>query len=166
MSAKYYYLVSSLPHLRVDGESMTRQKFFYECDKWLSPADMDVLYAADMSEKDGKTSTEEALNAWRDCDYPVREELARARAAGAGQAESRLSAAVREILSEPTPLLMEKKLAQRRLDFIDNASGKYFFDLGWLVLYFLKIQILERLAAFDKDAGENFFNQLCEVKYG
>ncbi len=49
---------------------------------------------------------------------------------------------------------MEQHLAQRRWEFIDEAEFRYHFDLHRLILYYLKLKILERLASFEKDKGQ------------
>jgi hypothetical protein len=74
-------------------------------------------------------------------------------------------AMVKPIFDEANPLLMEKKLAEVELDFIDSNFSRYFFDINWLILYYLKLQIIERLSIFNKDIGEKFFYELCEVEY-
>ena len=60
---------------------------------------------------------------------------------------------------------MEEALERIRWDFLEGKTAENMFDINWLVLYFLKLQIAERLTTFDKDKGESFFYELCEVKY-
>ena len=167
MPRKYYYLIASLPYLKIEEKKITKEAFLLECLKWLSSAEYRVLEEAKMGLLE-KTSFEvSALIAWKSFNEVLKKDLFVAREAivsgnpGGSAANERIKA----VLEQETPLLMEKKLAQIKLDFIDGEFSKYFFDLNWLILYYLKIQILERLSVFDKDIGENFFYKLCEVEY-
>ena len=167
MPGKYYYLVSSLPYLKMEEKGITKEAFLAECLKWLSLADYRALEEADMGMLE-KTSFEvPVLIDWKSFDESLKKDLFVAREAMAlgTSRETVVNDTIKAVLEQETPLLMEKKLAQMKLDFIDGEFSKYFFDLNWLILYYLKIQILERLSLFDKDIGENFFYKLCEVKY-
>ena len=60
---------------------------------------------------------------------------------------------------------MEQMIERIRWNFLDSLESGNFFDLNFLVIYFLKIQILERLQSFDKEKGKKVFEAMCEVKY-
>ena len=52
-----------------------------------------------------------------------------------------------------------------RWDYLADKELSFLFDINSLILYFLKLQILERIDSFDKDKGERFFYNICEVNY-
>jgi hypothetical protein len=166
MTGKYYYLIASLPYLGEGEISITKKEFLSECVKWLSPRALAVLKEADTDE-DIKCENVPALNDWKVFKTELDEGLLAVRKADATDSpqDSTVPPAVRAVFEEETPLLMEKRLAAVQLDFIDTQLSRYFFDLNWLIMYFLKIQILERLSVFNKDEGEKFFYELCEVEY-
>ena len=165
MSNKHYYLVASLPFLSVGEPAISAEEFLEECGKWLSEDELRVLKAASMEAPGEGAACGEALGEWKRFDDRLRKDLAgrRRRRKEGKEHESSASEEVKRVFEGGTPLEKEKILAQARMDFIESMTGKYFFDLNWLVLYYLKVQIMERLSVFDKDKGEERFYKLCEV---
>ena len=164
--SKYYYLVASLPYLKLKGEMPITTDFFLdECKKWLSDEDWKMLLSAEVHCQEGRCEDTQVLKEWKEFDLSLREKLAEIREAQKTGEEARVEEFLKSALDQPTPLLKERALAKVRLDFIDEASFGHFFDINWLVLYFLKLQILERLSKFNKDKGEEIFYKLCEVVY-
>ena len=156
--SKYYYLVSSLPYLRLQRElPVTTDFFLAECKKWLTLEDMKVLLSAEVHCQEGRCEDTPVLKEWKEFDLDLRKRLAEIRETKKSGEEARANELLKSALDQPTPLLKERALAKIRLDFIDDRSISFFFDINWLVLYFLKLQILERLAKFDKDKGEEIF---------
>ncbi|RKY42143.1 MAG: hypothetical protein DRP85_03780 [Candidatus Makaraimicrobium thalassicum] len=163
---KYYYLVASLPYLGFgDSPPVDRDMFISECKKWLSPADMETLLAAEMWRFEIAEEEIDLLREWKSFDSGLREELARVRASRKRAGGYKVPERLKEIMGLETPLLMEEKLERFRWDFLEEKGASYHFDVNWLVVYFLKLQILERLGVFDKDKGEGIFYKLCEVNY-
>ena len=163
---KYYYLVASLPYLGFgDSPPVDRDTFIAELGKWLSSEDMDTVRAAGLRYIEIAGEETELLKEWKSFDEGLREELARLRVSRKRPGGYKVPERLKEVMGQQTPLLMEKKLERLRWDFIEEKEAGYHFDINWLVLYFLKLQILERLEVFDKDKGEEFFHKLCEVNH-
>ncbi|MFH1664691.1 MAG: DUF2764 family protein [Candidatus Omnitrophota bacterium] len=163
---KYYYLVSSLPHLSFPGEPpISVETFISECGKWCSPADMGAILSSGRDNYGEDPQGGQLLRACSSFERELRGSLAefrkQRRASGKTGAPERLKTA----LEQDNPLLMEKALEKMRWDFLEDKRGLYFFDGNWLILYYLKLQILDRLSRFDKDKGENYFYKICEVVY-
>jgi hypothetical protein len=166
MANKYYYLVATLPFLSLGVQpSMTTEQFLGECEKWLSPADMTAIAAASHMGMDVAPAGGTVLGEWLRFDGDLRRELAKARTARKGGEERKIAAVAKRIMESETPLLMEMEMEKIRWEFLEDAAKNHFFDINRLVLYFLQLQILERIAGFDKDKGDNFFYKLCEVHY-
>lgn len=167
MPGKYYYLVASLPYLKMEEKGITKEAFLSECLKWLSLEDYSALREAELGLLEKVSFEVPALIDWKRFDTALKKDLfiARESIVSDSPRETAANEKIKTVIEQETPLLMEKKLAQIKLDFIDGEFSKYFFDLNWLILYYLKIQILERLSVFDKDIGENFYYKLCEVEY-
>jgi len=144
---------------------VTPDKFISECEKWLSESDMKALSDVSLYGHKIETPTIDVLEAWRDFDVDLREQLAKNRLGEKEKADAKGSEAIKEILEEPNPLLMEQRIERTRWNFLEDKRGFHFFDLGSLVLYFLKLKIQERLSTFHKDEGEKFFYNICEVKH-
>ncbi len=162
MSNKYYYLVSSLPYLEFGKPSLlTREEFLSESRKWLSPPDFFMLSRLDIDEFDLETKDSDLVKEWKSFDLEFRKELAGIRKE---RKKSLLEGKpAKEILEEPDPLLLEIKIQKKRWEFLEEDEYKYHFDMNALILYFLKLQILEKLAIFEKEKGKEVFENLCEV---
>jgi hypothetical protein len=166
MHSKYYYLVASLPYLKFAEEPpISSEVFMAECEKWLTPEDLKTLVSADIKRHFTGEADSTVLAEWKKFDARLREELAKIRAARKLSQQVKAPDFLESVTEKETPLLMEEALERIRWDCLEGKSAEYMFDINWLVLYFLKLQIAERLATFDKDKGESFFYELCEVKY-
>jgi len=71
---------------------------------------------------------------------------------------------IADVVTEGNPLDKEIKLMRTRWEFLDNLSVGRYFDLGALIIYYLKLQILERKDSFNKEKGREVFDQLCQIK--
>jgi len=143
-----------MPYLKFGGEApLSVDAFLDECEKWLTPADMETLLAS-----------RDALDEWKTFDKALRADLASARRARKNNETYKTSAEIKRVLSMETPLLRERALEELRWKFIEDISASCFFDLKWLMFYFLKLRMLERLTSFNKDRGEKIFHDMCEVK--
>lgn len=166
MQNKYYYLVASLPSLQLEAEvPISTKDFLTECKKWLTSKDMKILLAANIKCIPSECEETPLLSQWKEFDQVLREELALARAARKKNEEDRGSEQIKHIFSQETPLLSEQELEGIRWRFLEEKAHGYFFNLSWLIIYYLELQIIERLAAFNKDKGEKYFYALCEVDY-
>ncbi|OIO38729.1 MAG: hypothetical protein AUJ75_02400 [Candidatus Omnitrophica bacterium CG1_02_49_10] len=153
MSQNYYYLTAVLPHLKFgESPSITTNEFLSECEKWLTPADLCKLKAMDVKK-------------WNSFDAYLRSELARARKARKESGRIKMPLEIKEIMGEETPLLSEEKAAEIRWNFLEEIGLGHYFDLDIVILYSLKLQILERLAGFNEKKGREVFEVLSEVAY-
>ena len=165
MRNKYYYLIASLPFLRFgEDPPLSKMEFLIECGKWLTGKDLKMLYMADFT-REQTPGGEGILKDWKEFDLNLKRELARIRSAKRSGGAARTPDILKNVMAQETPLLMEEELARIRWGFLEERSTRYFFDTNAVISYFLRMQILERLAKFNKDEGEKIFYKLCEVKY-
>jgi len=164
---KYYYLVATLPYL-VFGEKppISKKAFLAECEKWLSEKEIKIFSSAGADYDDISENDTPFVLGWKEFNTRLCNELASSR----GAEEAALSgmpgsSEVKKILEKENPLIMEKALEEIRWEYIEGKSRGFFFDFDALLAYFLKLGILERLAEFDKDEGEKYFYEFCEVKH-
>jgi hypothetical protein len=166
MISKYYYLVSSLPYLRLGQKnSINTEQFLSECRKWLSAQDVKVLERVSIKDFSAQPDGPLVLMAWKEFDSNLRKELALARDNIKHGRHEKPGPLTKIVLEESTPLLMEQALARIRWDYLDSLETGNFFDLNFLTLYFLKLQIIERLDLFNREKGEKVFQGMCEVHY-
>ncbi|MFH1753600.1 MAG: DUF2764 family protein [Candidatus Omnitrophota bacterium] len=164
MANKYYYLVASLPYLRFEAAPpIAREEFLAECAKWLDAKSLEKLNGIDTKDPAAKIGDSDMVSEWKAFDADLRQDLARVRRARMEGAPERIPAGLKEIFEERTPLAMEKKIERKRWEFLDEKEPEYHFDIYALSLYYMKLQILERLSTFDKEKGREAFEQLCEV---
>ena len=105
------------------------------------------------------------VKCWKAFDRDLRGELAGVRRAKREGARESIPMQLKDIFEEHTPLHMEKRIEEKRWAFLDEKEFGYHFDIYALSLYYLKLQILERLSVFDKERGREAFEELCEVRY-
>jgi len=157
--------VAQLPFLQFDKKpAIARIQFLQEAKKWLNDTDFRNLVRASMDSFTPQAEDTEILKAYKNFEKSLREEIVLTRKASKEGVEFKTFGIIKPSLLEGNPLEVEKKLLKLRWDFIEAQEKEHFFDLGLVILYFLKLQILERLFTFDKEKGLEAFDSLCEVK--
>ncbi len=163
---KYYYLTTSLPYLRFGSDALiSSEEFLCECEKWVSPKEMEFLDGARNPFHEQREKDTLCLKEWWEFNKELVEELGRFRKNKREGKSGEITETIKFIIDRETPLLMEMAFEKTKWDFLDRKSEEYHFDINWLIFYLLKLQIIERLKIFDKDAGEKIFYKLCEVNY-
>jgi hypothetical protein len=165
MSKEHYYLISSLPSLRFKGNPpFSEEGFLEECRKWLSSREMEELMDVNGPGPGGENESP-VTKRCKEFDRTLRNELAEYREAKKRGEDRKPGVLAGKILEQGNPLDSEMFLEKTRWDFFDSQAVGHFFDIGRLVVYRLQLAILARLAKFDKDKGETYFHEICEVKY-
>jgi hypothetical protein len=165
MSNNYYYLVASLPHLRFgDSPPIAAAGFLEECAKWLSAPDFEKLSRVKMGELSVRAGDPALIKEWKAFYRNLREEIAGVRRSRKESAHEKYPPEIKSIFDEPNPLLMEKKFEEKKWFFLEEKESEHHFDLEVLIIYFLKLQILERVETFDAEKGKALFEGLSEVK--
>lgn len=166
INREYYYLVASLPYLRFGhAPGISKDEFLSECKKWLDREDITDVASADVSDLKVRSGERFVVSEWKCFDLAMREELARIRLSAKEGTRGKVPLLLKEIFEERTPLLAEGNIQKKRWDFLEELESGFHFDVNVLIIYCLKIQILERLSGFDKEKGRETFENLCEVKY-
>ena len=158
---KYYYFSAQLPLLNLEQVEDVPSKGFFldEAEKWLTKKDLDILSSTDLNvfmlEK--KNSFLKKFCVF-ECD--LRSELSKYRQSQKEDFEYKTNLFPMSFLKEGTPLETEKKLLQFRWAFLSENELGHYSDLEFLIVYYLKLQILWRLASFDKEKGEAEFKDV------
>ena len=58
------------------------------------------------------------------------------------------------------PLEKEKRLYEARWRYLEELGTNIFFTLESLIVYYLKLQLLEKLEQFDRERGEEKFSAI------
>ena len=159
---KYYYLITQLPYLAFGKKpEIDRGQFLSEADKWLDEGDKEMLLKADINDFYIKGNMPEILEEYKTFEYRLRSELAYWRAAERDGKEYKGPQDMYVESKKDSPLDVEKKLLLLRWNKIEEGEAGHFFDISFLIAYFLKLQVLERFFTFDKQKGRDQFESLC-----
>ena len=147
------------------------------CSANLSGSDLDALMR--MDELDDQASPGGRLQKWVDWNLSLGAELAILRAQKLGlesdapQGVEKIPGTeeiAREAFNQESPLAAEEVLERARWAVLEELEVCHYFDLQKLIVYGMKISILERKSQFDIDAGlENFkqiYGAVTEAKIG
>ena len=166
----YYYLIASLPLLRMD------EAVPFTLDTFLATnfAQLDPDHARDLERlRDGDLAgcRHPFLQEWRDRETQLRNAVARARgAAGRGSAEKylgehagfdvRTERVVAEAMAMDNPLQRELALDQQRWRLLDDMALTDPFGPGTLFAFAIKLRLAERWASLTVAEGEQTLNNL------
>ena len=173
--AQYYYLVSTLPMLPLESDTHPSESMFLDaCAARMSASDYSSLIHTRLYIEADYQPRTPVQKWWYTQELALRNALVRVRAAALNrdpEENIRRSSAgedlgddpavigvVREAYSQESPLRQEERLLQYRRRLLEEVSVGHFFDLDALVIYYLKLKVLERRASFDQDAGASAFD--------
>ena len=168
----YYYLVSSLPMLRFDDQApFTSETFLQLCNQHLSHTDYELISEARFRLHGSEVPHHSLLAAWYRFWHSTNLLLTQERArklglesehykTGSTFFESDSSDVVRDVLSAEHPLQAETVLLESYWKKLDWMETNHLFDIEFLLVYRLKLQILERKDLFTPLEGNAEFKRL------
>lgn len=160
---KYFYLVAQLPSLAFDREMpISIEAFLEEAAKWLPNREMRLLSAARVDQDEAVGPTHPVYARYRHFESRLRREIGLFRQAIREGGDFRPETFPLSLVKEGNPLEVEKRLLARRWEVIDEEEREHHFDLGFLILYYLKLQILQKLSIFNKEKGLERFHSLIK----
>jgi len=161
---KYYYIVSQLPILFFDKETfITIDYFLQEAEKWLNKSDYALLSQIDLNDISLDKKGPKLWQQYREFEFQFRNDLAWWRKSLRVGQEYKPTSFPLSLVKEGNPLEVEKKLLKRKWDYIEAIEHEHHFDLEYLILYYLKLQILRRLSFFNKEMGMETFHNIATV---
>jgi hypothetical protein len=157
MANFYPYLVSSLPMLNFGMRlPLSREKFLRLCANFIPGRDLEILQRVTIEAKDYSLGEPDAtLRQWVSFDTALRNELVKLRALRRhiepaeylrtdGFADSWMVHTALHAARNPSPQEGERALDEARWRFLDSLSMGHYFDLAFLVVYALKLLLLEK----------------------
>jgi len=161
---KHYYIVTQLPMLFFGKETIiTIDYFLAESEKWMSSKEFNILSNADINDTSTRTNDHKVLALYKNFESQVKNDIVNWRKAKQLNQDYKPSSFPISLIKDGNPLDVEIKLMELRWAFIDEMERERHFDLGVLILYYLKLQILKRYFTFDKEKGLNKFQKIYEV---
>jgi hypothetical protein len=179
MMGEYFYIVSSLPFLRLrEAPQITSSELQDICDRGLSQGDHSQFLSASLNIQDVQPENvhNETLKRWIVFENSLRSELVQLRAQQQGTApdphlrtelpwDPSVVPSLREMTRDGSPLDLEDALLEVRWRFLTDMETGHYFDLDALVIYALKLQILERMSSFDTEAGGQILEKIIGGSY-
>lgn len=155
--------MASLPELRFDGKPpLSADAFLDRCRGVVSEPAMRVLAGVRLLQ-DESVAPVEVLERWRAREFSLRNALAGLRAHRLGIdparhvrgaiADMEAAQAARRVFEAVSPRAAGDELDRMRWAWLEELESGHYFDLDRLVIYLLKLLLLERRAVFSKEAG-------------
>ncbi len=175
MPAYYTYLVSSLPALSFSAKMpFSSEEFFTKCKGLIPEAEIQLLRNICCFCQDAYCLPENpqgTLKKWTNFEVALRNELVRARAARKKidplkfirlpeNPQAQISHVALAAYRSTSILEAEKILDQERWNFLEHLGFSHYFDFDYLLIYALKLKILERWEKIQKADKETLFNQV------
>lgn len=165
--ASYYYLVATLPTLRLDGPLLLSTKsFFTLCKSQVSERHYHLLCKT----VSGEPSSHPFLKAYQHFEAMVHKELVEQRSRklslsdpayrNDADKEGRISDTVRQALAQENVLEAELLLLALKWKFLDELAALHTFDMEALIGFALKLALLERKSLFTREEGNAEFKRL------
>ena len=163
---KYYYIIAQLPTLYFERESfLTVEIFLREAKKWMRSGEYRYLSSIDLFDTSPDQRDPRMWREFKKRETRFRDELAQWRRSRREGKEIKKTAFPVSLIRDGNPLDIEKKLLKYRWEYIEELEKVHHFDLEFLILYFLKLQILRRLALFEKEKGEERYRNVVTTDY-
>ena len=161
---KYYFLIAELPTLFFGKEpEISVEYFLAEAEKWMNAKDFQILSRVDINDYLWNPKNPRVLRDYLDFEEKLRSDIAQFRESKKQDLDYKPASFPASVIKEGNPLEIETKLLELRWSVIDEMEREHHFDLGFLVLYYLKLQILRRYFTFNKEEGLKKFQKLYEV---
>lgn len=165
MGSYYVYLISTLPMLNFGtGQAFSWEKFLSLVERFISEKEAQILREISLQPQAAPIDLHPTLKKWRDFDTRLRNELVKVRAVHKHLDASKylrdyeypdisLGHLALSVYRNPSILDGERMLDEARWRFLDELAFGHYFDLDFLIIYALKLLILERwekISATDK----------------
>lgn len=164
--ASYYYLISSLPDLRTDGEMpLSYDEFLDMCRMHVSEDKYELLKKLTLASTKGPI-----LKEWSEFYGNLTKELNSQRSVRLGKTypasydkDYSLTQVAAAALAAKNPLDAEKILLDCQFDNLDSLVGLHTFDDEFLFGYAIKLKLLERQSCFVQKKGQEEFKRLFDL---
>ncbi len=171
MKEQYYYVIASLPYLSLSEEPYIRRNdFLANCKSYLKRTDFDILESVSLFDTGEKEVSLGVIRRFFRWDRGIRNVLVRLRAKSLGlEPDEFIRDGIvdhsQELLAEEafnanSPLMAEDILNKAKWKYLDKLEFGHYFDIEILVIFFIKLQILERISSFDADQGREKLNAI------
>jgi len=148
-------------------------EYVEQCTLWLSSRDLLQIRLAriDVEEIPPEKVYNDLLNRWISFENTLRNELVKIRSKALQIPEAKYLRSesafdpsarprVNQVFNIRSPHQAEIALLKIRWDFLTHYEAGHYFDLTALIIYGLKLQLLERMQNFDEAKGRQILDQI------
>ncbi len=171
MKEQYYYVITSLPYLSLSEETYIRRNdFLANCKNYLKRTDFDMLESVSLFDAEENDVPPDSIRRFFRWERGIRNVLVRLRAKSLGLEPDEFirdeivdhsqSLLAEEAFNANSPLMAEEILNKARWRYLDELEFGHYFDIERLVVFFIKLQILERIYSFDAEEGMERLNAI------
>jgi len=173
--SKYYYFVASLPTINFDSKSaMSVEDFLSSCDEMLSKKDGLIVRELIESEEQ-RSLANQTCEVWTNFDNAFKNQMACCRAKKQGKDpmdyirgnqpdDVELEEVTEDALKQENLLDAEKIIDKKRWQYMEDLEQYHFFDFANIIIYGLKLQILEKYKRVSSDEGKQVLEELKELE--
>ena len=176
MDRSYYYLCASMPMLNFGTKPpMSNEEFIASSDGQLTDSDLEALKKSVLNPQSGIGRSQTVLKKWNDFEISLRNEIVISRAKkmrkdsadyirGDYVPEPGLAVLITEAFAEGTPLELAKRMDLARWDKLEEIGGQHYFNLSFLIVYYLKLQLVNKWHNIITEKGEEILEELLGVE--
>jgi hypothetical protein len=161
---QYYYFAATLPMPRFSEPlRLGYAEFMAAAKRLISAPDYTILAGARLDNFDTRRAVHPLFDRFREWELNLRNRLAAFRASGFKVDGAPFQRRVRTVIGAlrparvaieaADPLKAEEALLKARWEYLSDAGNLCQFDISFLVVYALKLQLLERKARLTRDIG-------------
>ncbi len=175
MASSYYYFGASLPSLDFDGElPFSVQEFLDSARQQLSNKDFAVVHG--LLTNQGAATSHPILSAVDQFERDINNEVASHRARKANQEPREfirgtyqfnhlIAQLVKDAANAADPLEGDKMISQARWKYYEDLSVGQFYNLAYILLYGLKLRIVERYSNIASPKGKEIYEDLKKIDF-
>jgi hypothetical protein len=164
MNLDLYYLIPSLPEIEADKKPrVSSHEFLDICRQYIPVGDFNLLEQCQLYKFDWRHPFE-LVGEWYSLECDLRNQLSELRAEKLGRQpliffrgdylRGKIEDEVRSLYQLREPHAIAEALFNRRLRLLNRLHSGQFFNVKWLSIYYLKLQLVEERLKYSKEAGE------------
>jgi len=169
MREQYYYVITSLPYISLSEKLPIRKDdFLANCKKYLKKTDFNILESVSLFDAGENELPSGVIRRFFRWERGIRNALVRLRSESLDiepdmfirdeMADHSQVLLAEEAFNADSPLMAEEILNKARWRYLDELEFEHYFDIDRLVIFFIKLQILERIFSFDDVKGREKLN--------
>lgn len=164
MKLNLYYLIPMLPELEAErNPPLTSGKFLDLCHQFLSDRDFTSLEQCFLYDYDINCPFF-TVREWHKFECDFRNQMVELRAERLGKKpqaffrgdyfRGKIDDEIRSIYQLQSPVSMAEAVFKRRWQLLNRLQSGQYFNMEWLSIYYLKLQLLEERFKYSKEAGK------------